>query len=62
MKIRRDLDGKIYQVHDTRPISIAGVEVNHRDVLVTHPDDGGQIWLDGYQVVQVPDETPVDVP
>ncbi len=58
MKIMRHLDGKVYAVHNTRPI--LGFSAGAVDVLVTHPQDGGQIWLDGYQVDFVPNDTKVD--
>ncbi len=61
MKIMRHLDGKVYQVHNTRPVDIMGVRVGAVDVLITHPQDGGQMWIDGYEVDFVPDDTPVDV-
>lgn len=72
MRIRRDLDGKVYQVHDTRPTVVLGVQVpTCSDVLVSGrqvwDDDvldfeSNRIWLDGYRVVVVDLSTPVDIP
>lgn len=75
MKIRRNKDGKVYQVHQTAAITVAGVDLAQVDYLVSGDDENqddvllapgparpGRIWLDGYACAQVPDSTPVDVP
>lgn len=71
MKIRRNKDGKVYQVLETRNASICsdgcldvlvhGTDERSGDV-VNYASPPGQMWLDGYQAVRVPDSTPVDVP
>jgi hypothetical protein len=73
MKIRRTTDGKVYAVHKTRQGTIAGVPLRVTDVLVTgrfdpdsddtmESDRPGKVWLDGYMIYRVSDDTPVDVP
>jgi hypothetical protein len=61
--VRRLLDGKTYAVHGERPIIIAGIVMGVNDVLVTHPQGGGQFWLDGYEVEWFAGpQPPADVP
>lgn len=64
-KIRRHLDGKVYAVHGVRHhhlFHLTGIDTGVRDVLVHHPVDRRQMWIDGYEVTVVSHDTPVDVP
>lgn len=52
MKVRRQYDGKVYQVVR---------EANGR-ILIHHPQHLGEMWVDGRYSDVVDDDTPVDVP
>lgn len=62
-RIKRLADGKVYEVLDTKPIVIAGIQIPHAvDVLVpgslfgddvlSVSNDGSQSWLDGFETEQ----------
>jgi hypothetical protein len=63
MKILRLVDGKIYDVVETRPAVVFGVYTGAQDVLVAETLDGDDVlgpgdvagtstWLDGFGIVK----------